>query len=468
MDSQSRLQLAGAFAGGVAACTLAARYLGGRKGNGGAAGAEDVVGDFRGDEMRTGDRDALPADIREEFFSRSISYFNGDPGSPDETRGFEALQGAFVVVVGLGGVGSHCAHMLARGGIGRMRIVDFDQVTLSSLNRHATAGVSDVGVPKAFALASALAKSVPTCEVQAVNRMFTADAAAELLAPWDGAHGAGDRPRYVLDCIDDLNTKAELLAACDREGLKVLASMGAGGKADPTRVRIGQLVDCSRDPLASKLRWKLKKLDAPGAATSLACYSSEQTKRGLLPLTEEQKQQPREFGVVEQFRLRVLPVLGTTPAIFGQAMASFALSEIGERPYEPAPVDQISNNLRAKLLKTMLQREKAVFHNGSHAEAAAATKVDLDDVDFLASEVWRARSPFSNEKLLSRVTFTLMRWRWDRPCAPDNLVLMTVPECSKFIERHGEGKESLEAIFGAAKVAQVDARLRDMCGGLNW
>ena len=79
--------------------------------------------------------------------------------------------------------------------------------------------------------------------------MFTAADAEALLS------GA---PAYVLDCIDDVTTKGELLAACRARGLRVICSVGAAMKSDPSRLHIGTLVDAVRDPLAAKLRWQLK------------------------------------------------------------------------------------------------------------------------------------------------------------------------------------------------------------------
>lgn len=78
-------------------------------------------------------------------------------------------------MVGLGGVGSHAANMLARSGVQRMRLVDFDQVTLSSLNRHAVATMDDVGIPKVEALRRCLKKVVPWVEIEAVAEMFRLD-----------------------------------------------------------------------------------------------------------------------------------------------------------------------------------------------------------------------------------------------------------------------------------------------------
>ncbi len=124
-----------------------------------------------------------------------------------------------MIVVGVGGVGSHAANMLIRSGVRRIRLIDFDQVTLSSLNRHAVANLEDVGISKVEALSRHFKKISPWCTVEAVPEMFRLQDADRLL---EGA------PDYVLDCIDDVNTKAELIAYCTKHGIKILTSMGAG------------------------------------------------------------------------------------------------------------------------------------------------------------------------------------------------------------------------------------------------
>jgi tRNA A37 threonylcarbamoyladenosine dehydratase len=196
---------------------------------------------------------------------------------------FEKLENSFVVVVGLGGVGSHAVNMLARSGVSRLRIIDFDQVTLSSLNRHAVATMEDVGLSKAEVLKRTLLKIVPWCDIEAIAEMFKGEAADRLL---------GGKPDFVLDCIDDVSTKAELIAYCVNNGIKVLTSMGAGGKADPTRIRIASLADCIHDPLASKIKWKLKKHNVQSEDV-LSVFSIEKPLVELLPLDEEQRQAPQ-------------------------------------------------------------------------------------------------------------------------------------------------------------------------------
>ena len=174
-----------------------------------------------------------------EQLTRNVQFF----GLEAQRR----VAGAFVVVVGLGGVGSHAAHMMLRSGVGRLRLVDFDQVTLSSLNRHAVATRADVGISKAACLQGHFAAILPEARVECLNIMFTEETADEVLA---------GGPDYVLDAIDNIDTKVALLAACKARGIPVLCSAGAGAKADPTRLRIVDVSESSIDPLARAVRHK--------------------------------------------------------------------------------------------------------------------------------------------------------------------------------------------------------------------
>ena len=132
--------------------------------------------------------------IFREQLSRNEQFFN--------KQNQRTIEASYVIVVGLGGVGSHAAHMLARAGVGRLRLIDFDQVTLSSLNRHAVATRADVGVTKVEACKQHFLHFNPHCQVDAIPRMFTEEAAEELILGKQGG-----RPDYVIDCIDDATTK---------------------------------------------------------------------------------------------------------------------------------------------------------------------------------------------------------------------------------------------------------------------
>lgn len=352
-----------------------------------------------------------PEEIKNELLSRVKTFFGDD--------NFQLLQNSFVIVVGLGGVGSHAANMLVRSGIGRVRIIDFDQVTLSSLNRHAVASMEDVGTSKVEALRKKLLKIVPWCQITAVTEMFRGVDADRLLE---------GKPDFVLDCIDDVNTKAELVAYCIHNDIKVITSMGAGGKADPTRLRISCLSDCIHDPLAAKMKWKLKKHNV-SSDQIMALFSIEMPVCNLLPLEEEQRNAPQDFGVVDYLRLRVIPVLGTSPSIFGQALASYVLCQLGNKPYEPESCERLSQNLKRKLKQNFRNIELRRFKTSENID------MDDDDIEFIVQQVWRSRCAVTGRKFGGHIGLVFTRWNPDIPPTPYNLVLLMIPEAVKLEEK---------------------------------
>ena len=384
----------------------------------------------------------MPADdpdIWEEQLSRNKQFFAERCVMTEKGKTWEAHDGqadiedASVVVVGLGGVGSHAAHMLARAGIKRLRLIDFDQVTLSSLNRHAVADRADVGKPKVVVCAEHFARFNPRCAVEPVTRMFTAQSAEGLLFFQDGRE-----PDFVLDCIDDSKTKAELLAFCVHRGLKVLSSLGAGAKSDPTRLRISDMTDVLNDKLGGKLRKILaeqhgiewpKRTSRAGSHPEecpgvLVLHSTENAVSQLLPLTEEQKRRgAHEFGAVDNFRVRVLPVLGTTPAIFGIAAAAYILTQIGGKPFDPAPVRCLSTKLERKYLQNLQRREKDVYG----VQDKSKVEMTPEGVAFLIQTVWRRRCAYTGAVMDTTRGGRFVFTRWDRskPASCDNLLFVT-------------------------------------------
>jgi tRNA A37 threonylcarbamoyladenosine dehydratase len=293
----------------------------------------------------------VPAELREEQLSRHALYF-GEKGMRD-------LRNARICIVGLGGVGSHTAHMLARSGVGYLRFIDFDQVTLSSLNRHACATLQDVGIPKVVCLQRFLEQICPDpnyLRMDSIVEMYTAESGPRLLGdePWD----------MVIDAIDDVPTKAALLAHCLQNKIRVISCMGAAGKSDVTRLHISDLRTAAKDPLASKVRQHLKKMlpdqeDYLENMQDLAIvYSSEKTVVKLADFTSEQKSAGvHQYGAVDGMRIRVLPVLGTMPAIMGQSLAAMALTEIGDKPFMPVTGERVGHNVRNKIFQKYKRRE---------------------------------------------------------------------------------------------------------------
>jgi tRNA threonylcarbamoyladenosine dehydratase len=495
----------------------------------------------------------LPAEIRDEQLSRHTLYFGAD--------GMHRLQQARVCIIGLGGVGSHAAHMLARGGVAYLRLVDFDQVTVSSLNRHACAVLADVGVPKAACLARFLRQICPDeryLRLDARVAMYTEESGTDLLDLADDSFATGSTTttsstsRYspyaaaadsstnngsslplkwdmVIDAIDDIPTKTALLAYCLRNKIRVISCMGAAGKADFTRLHCSDLRTAAKDPLATKLRQALRKrkimipsdggdtttgntnssslLSSPASSSPPAAagiiqehylddmnaltilYCSEKTVVKLADFTDEQKEQGvHHFGAVDHMRIRVLPVLGTMPAIMGQALATMALTEIGGgggMSFQPVTGERVGKNVRNKLWQHAKSREDkltrlvmvvvgleeptgeegcwvdvpapAPLNDGSPSLGTSCQlgcggrmwigplQIDADDIDYLM-QVWRNRCAITGDRLGN--VLHLVRWDLSKPSTCNNLVLISVNALKRYdLPTHqGGGKENLSAV----------------------
>jgi len=256
-------------------------------------------------------------------------------------EGLDKLRGSAVVVVGCGGVGSHCAAALARSGVGALRLVDFDQVTLSSLNRHAVATLADVGLPKVQCLRRRLVAITPWVAFDLRLEKFDENSAERLLGPWEVEGGPkGKMPDFVVDAIDNIDTKVHLLKYCHDHKIPVISSMGAGCKSDPTKIMVGDIGTSTCDALSRATRRRLK---LQGVTHGIpVVYSTETPGEGkaeLLPLPDEefQKGTVGDLGVLPDFRVRILPVLGTLPAMFGLTVANHIILHItGESLLHPS------------------------------------------------------------------------------------------------------------------------------------
>lgn len=238
--------------------------------------------------------------------------------------GFARIRAARVTVIGLGGVGAHAAVNLARSGIGALHLVDFDTVTESSLNRSPCAGPEDVGSTKAEVLADHLAKVSPETVVRTSEVFCNDDTLPELVPPT-----GGDRPALVLDAIDALNPKVNLLAWCADHGIPVITSMGAAGKRDAGAVRTGDLADTEVCPLAKHVRRRLRRRGVTGG---IPCVWS--LERGDADRPDAPKESDGPAGAVAGDGGRVRHTLAsqmTVPGVFGYALAALALDHFAGR-----------------------------------------------------------------------------------------------------------------------------------------
>lgn len=242
--------------------------------------------------------------------------------------GLNKLRNAFVVVVGCGGVGSHCTAALARSGVSKIRLVDFDQVTLSSLNRHAVATLADVGIPKVQCLQRRLGAIAPWVKYDLRIEKYWEESADRLLEPWTETE---QKPDFVIDAIDNIDTKVSLLKYCHDRGLPVISAMGAGCKSDPTRIMVGDIGMSTDDRLSRATRRRLKLLGiTKGIPTVFSTEKTGDGKAELLPLPEDEFEKGKvgDLGVLPDFRVRILPVLGTMPAVFGYTVANHVILSI--------------------------------------------------------------------------------------------------------------------------------------------
>jgi tRNA A37 threonylcarbamoyladenosine dehydratase len=161
-------------------------------------------------------------------------------------RALERFRAAHVCVVGVGGVGSWIVEALARSAIGRLTLIDLDNVAESNINRQIQALSSTVGMPKIEALRQRIALINPYCEVELVEDFVDPDNLDALIG-----NGGYD---YVVDAIDGVKAKAALIAYCSERRIPLVVIGGAGGQIDPTRIEIRDLARTEQEPLLKKVR----------------------------------------------------------------------------------------------------------------------------------------------------------------------------------------------------------------------
>ncbi len=167
-----------------------------------------------------------------------------------EKEGLEKLQKAHVLVVGLGGVGSFAAEFLARAGVGNMTIVDGDVVDITNINRQLPALHSTVGQPKIDIVGDRLMDINPELNLIRIKEFLSPERAYELVSKeYD----------YVLDCIDSVTPKLNLIISARRKKVRIISNMGAGGKMDASKVKVADISKTTNCYLAKTIRKRLKK-----------------------------------------------------------------------------------------------------------------------------------------------------------------------------------------------------------------
>ena len=171
-----------------------------------------------------------------------------------------------VIIFGVGGVGSWCAESLIRSGIRKLTIVDSDRVCITNINRQLMATTKTVGQVKVDALKERLLSINPSAEITALQQIFTAETAESFQL---------DSYDYIIDAIDSLKDKAQLILLATKTKAKFFSSMGAALKLDPTRIKTAEFWKVQGDPLARALRKRFKRDGQYPKHKFLCVYSDE-------------------------------------------------------------------------------------------------------------------------------------------------------------------------------------------------
>lgn len=195
--------------------------------------------------------------MKREWLERQITLLG-----EDET---ERLSGSAVMIFGIGGVGSYAAEAIARCGVGKMVIVDFDTVSLSNINRQLIADTSTVGMKKTTVMGDRIKKINPDCNVIEKDVFVTKENAAEIIA--------SEKIDYVIDAVDNVSAKIAIIEYCKANNIPVISSMGTGNKLDPFKFHIDDISKTSVCPLARVMRRELKVRNIKGVDV---LYSTEE------------------------------------------------------------------------------------------------------------------------------------------------------------------------------------------------
>jgi tRNA A37 threonylcarbamoyladenosine dehydratase len=212
-----------------------------------------------------------------------------------------------VLVIGLGGVGGICAEMIVRAGIGKMTIVDNDTIDASNINRQIPALHSTIKKSKAQVLAARLLDINPLLGLTIVEAFVEDESMIALIEkePWD----------YVVDCIDTLSAKVDLIKGCMDRKLNIVSSMGAGGKLDPSQIKV---TDLSKTYECNLARYVRKRLQALGIKKGLKVVFSPE-KPDQSRIIETENAYPKKS---------IIGTLSYMPAIFGCTVASVVIRDL--------------------------------------------------------------------------------------------------------------------------------------------
>jgi len=218
-------------------------------------------------------------------------------------EGIEKLEKAHVLIVGLGGVGSSAAEYIARAGVGELTIIDGDRVDLTNINRQLPALHSSIGKYKTQVVKERLLDINPKLKLHAINKFIEPDEFEEMIDK--------NNFDYIIDAIDSVSPKIYLIVAAKRNKTKIISAMGAGGKRDPSKVKVTDISKTREDFLARTIRKRLKKFKIQKGVKCV--FSTEVQDAEALQMTDNTDYKKSHYGTISFM-----------PALFG----IFAAAEV--------------------------------------------------------------------------------------------------------------------------------------------
>lgn len=221
-------------------------------------------------------------------------------------KGLEKLNNAHVLIVGLGGVGSYAAEAIGRSGIGKMTIIDGDTVDPTNRNRQLQALATTHGLNKAQLMGERLKQINPDIELDVIDQFKNPDDMKAFMA---------QKFSYVIDAIDSISPKLYLLQTAYYNNQRIISSMGAGGKMDPTRIKVVDIAQTNICPMAQYVRKRLRYMNIYKGIK--AVYSDEIPAKHSIMRTDGSKYKKSAYGTISYL-----------PAAFGLTCASVVIRDL--------------------------------------------------------------------------------------------------------------------------------------------
>jgi tRNA A37 threonylcarbamoyladenosine dehydratase len=222
------------------------------------------------------------------------------------TEKLNKLNNAHVLVVGMGGVGSFAAEFICRAGVGEMTIIDGDIVDPSNRNRQLPALATTHGQSKVLLMADRLMQINPELKLNIINEFVMPERVEAMLA---------GKPHYIAEAIDSIMPKITFIQAAYNSGLKIVSSMGAGGRMDPTKLHVSDISKSYNCPFAQQVRKQLKSFGIKSGIKVV--FSSEMPDRNSLILTDGTNFKKSAYGTISYL-----------PAALGGTLASVVIRDL--------------------------------------------------------------------------------------------------------------------------------------------